>query len=421
MRPAVRFACLCAALYASVRRPIKYFIATGILCASLGHTSPANADAPSVPDFNRDIRPILSENCFQCHGFDPEQRQADLRLDISGSVTEHFVERILSEDPSARMPPPDSHRSLTSEQRALLVAWAKAGAVYERHWAFTPIEEGLALEQVGETNSEQSRWQKNPVDRYVLQTLHKQNLAPRPPTTPEKWLRRASLDLLGLAPGPTEVDVFLEQVKQRGEPAYEEAIDAMFTSPRYGERMATDWLDLARYADTHGFNNDSERSMWRWRDWVIDAYNSNMPYDQFILKQLAGDLIPDATLEDHIATGFCRNHGINSEGGIIDEEYRVEYVVDRVRTLGTGILGLTLECARCHDHKFDPISQREFFSLYAFFNQVDEIGEDGRDKNAFPLMRAPTKDQQIELKKLDQRIAVAQSKLHSIRESRSNR
>jgi hypothetical protein len=396
-----------------------------------------------VIDFNRDIRPLLSENCFQCHGFDPEQRQGNLRLDDrnaaigmdggSAAIVPHdpeassLVERIYSTDEDLVMPPPSSHRNLTDAQKQLLVDWIKAGAPYDRHWAFSPLRavplpELIVKEQDASidhqnTNSPKiaiERWRDNPIDRFVVKALSDRGLTPSPTTTPEKWLRRVSLDLLGIAPPPTEVDAFKEQVAQRGEAAYREAVNQLFASPHYGERMAQDWLDLARYADTHGFNNDTERSMWRWRDWVIDAFNKNMPYDQFITKQIAGDLLPNATLEDYLATGFCRNHVINSEGGIIDEEYRVEYVVDRVRTLGTGILGLTLECARCHDHKFDPLTQRDFYSLYAFFNQVDEVGEDGRDKNAFPLMLAPTPSQQLELAAIEQRIAAAEKAMQDV-------
>lgn len=420
---------------------IVMLLACKLLCGSLSVAQDVRSG--EAIDFNRDIRPLLSENCFHCHGFDPEQRQGGLRLDEReaavgmdgevGAIVPHdpeassVVERIFSTDEDLVMPPPSSHRSLTDAQKQLLVDWIKAGAPYDRHWAFSPIravpvpvliakeqDASLSHQDTDSTKVAMERWSENPIDRFVAKTLTDRGLTPSPPTTPEKWLRRVSLDLLGIAPTPAEVDAFKEQVAQRGELAFREAVNQFFTSPHYGERMAQDWLDLARYADTHGFNNDTERSMWRWRDWVIDAFNRNMPYDQFVTKQIAGDLLPNATLEDYLATGFCRNHVINSEGGIIDEEYRVEYVVDRVRTLGTSIMGLTLECARCHDHKFDPLTQRDFYSLFAFFNQVDEVGEDGRDKNAFPLMLAPTTLQQSELVAIEQRMVAAEKAMLGI-------
>lgn len=387
-----------------------------LLCWAVGTPAAFAVELPTAQpaDFNRDIRPLLSENCYHCHGFDAEQRQAGLRLDEPGWDTQAVLDRITSDDPDLVMPPIDSHRELTEPQRQLLVQWVQAGAEYDRHWAFTPVPTMSPPLADADTQSALPHWSARPLDRFVLRTLQAGGMQPMPRTTAEKWLRRVSLDLTGIAPTPAQIDAFHQQVQQHGDHAYETAVDQLMRSSRYGERMAQDWLDLARYADTHGFNNDSQRSMWRWRDWVIQSYNNNLPYDQFLTKQIAGDLLPDATLDDHIATGFCRNHVINSEGGIIDEEYRVEYVVDRIRTLGTGILGLTLECARCHDHKFDPISQQDFFSLYAFFNQVDEVGEDGRDQNAFPLMLAPTAEQQLQLQEIESRITAVAALLAEI-------
>ncbi|HYD84607.1 MAG TPA: DUF1549 domain-containing protein, partial [Opitutus sp.] len=256
-------------------------------------------------------------------------------------------------------------------------------------------------------------WARNPIDAFVLRRLQAEGLRPSSPASPDAWLRRVSLDLTGLPPSPVDADAFARDVKARGEKAYSAAVDRLLASPAYGERMALDWLDVARYADTHGFNNDAERSMWRWRDWVIDSFNANLPYSSFITEQLAGDLLPNSTLEQRIATGFGRNHVINSEGGIIEEEYRVEYVADRVRTLGMAWLGLTFECARCHDHKYDPISQRDHYRLYAFFNNVPELGEDGRVANAVPMIPAPTREQQAELKRLEGLIASARKKLEA--------
>ncbi|MBM3795031.1 MAG: DUF1549 domain-containing protein [Acidobacteria bacterium] len=245
---------------------------------------------------------------------------------------------------------------------------------------------------------------ENAIDTLVRRRLAADGLQLNRAASPAAWLRRVSLDLTGLPPTPAEVDAFV------ADPAYERAADRLLASPRYGERMAMDWLDVARYADTHGFNNDAERSMWRWRDWVIESFNRNLPYHRFITEQLAGDLLPKPTLEQRIATGFGRNHVINSEGGIIDEEYRVEYVVDRVRTLGMAWMGLTLECARCHDHKYDPISQRDHYRLYAFFNNVPELGEDGRVSNAPPMIPAPTAPQQARLRELEAKVAALENK-----------
>ncbi|MGH7955676.1 MAG: DUF1549 domain-containing protein, partial [Opitutaceae bacterium] len=261
-----------------------------------------------------------------------------------------------------------------------------------------------------------TKWPRNDVDRFVLARLEQENLGPSSAAAPATWLRRASFDLTGLPPTPQEFDAFAADVARRGEPAYAAAVDRLLASAHFGERLAMDWLDAARYADTHGFNNDSARTMWLWRDWVIDAFNTNKPYDRFITEQLAGDLLPQPTLEQRIATGFGRNHVISSEGGIIDEEYRVEYVADRVRTVSTAWLGLTLECARCHDHKFDPVQQRDYYRFFAFFNNVPEHGEDGRIANAVPMMPAPTRDQQTLLATQERELATLDVTLRTARE-----
>ncbi len=366
--------------------------------------------------YGRDVRPILSEKCFHCHGQDKAKRKAGLRLDtfegatatrkdgaaavVAGRPDEsELVARILSIDEDKQMPPPDSHRRLTDEQKQILRQWVAQGGTYEPHWAFVSPAR-VPMPAVAQTG-----WVRRPTDAFVLARLEREGLKPSAETQPERWLRRASFDLTGLPPSLDELDAFLADVRRRGETAYEEAANRLLASPRYGERLAQDWLDVARYADTHGFNNDSARSMWRWRDWVIDAFNDNLPYDRFIVEQLAGDLLPAPTLEQRLATGFGRNHVINSEGGIIDEEYRVEYVADRVRTLGLAWMGLTLECTRCHDHKYDPLSQRDYYRMYAFFNNVPEIGEDGRVANASPMIPAPTREQQRRLEELDTAIA----------------
>jgi hypothetical protein len=362
-----------------------------LLCAALLVSA---APAQTRIDFGRDVRPILAENCFHCHGQDSSNRMANLRLDVSPgpAALAKVAARITTDKPALKMPPAHSNRSLTGAQVETLRAWISAGAPYAKHWAFaTPVRPAVPAGA-------------HPVDHFVRTRLQAEGLQFRPAATPAAWLRRVSLDLTGLPPTPGDVDSF-QKAAAKGERAYEAAVDKLLASPHFGERMAMDWLDVARYADTHGFNNDASREMWRWRDWVIDAFNNNKPYDRFLTEQLAGDLLPNPTLEQRIATGYGRNHVINSEGGIIEEEYRVEYVADRVRTLGMSWLGLTLECARCHDHKYDPISQRDHYRFFAFFNNVAEVGEDGRVFNAVPMIQAPTPAQQRELRDFEQRIA----------------
>jgi len=354
--------------------------------------------------FNRDIRPILSENCFYCHGQDPKHREADLRLDerdgalrdlggyaavVPGNPEKsELIKRLLTHEKDDLMPPEKANRHVSPQQVALLKRWISEGAVYEKHWAYLPPKQSALPE------TKNGNWARHPLDRYILARLEQEGLQPAPEANPETWFRRVSLDLTGLPPSPHDIDTFLASVATRGESAYGAATDTLLASKHFGERLALDWLDAARYADTHGFNNDTSRTMWRWRDWVINAFNTNLPYDRFLTEQLAGDQLPNPTLEQRIATGFSRNHVINSEGGIIDEEYRVEYVADRVRTMSTAWLGLTTECARCHDHKYDPITQKDYYRFFAFFNNVPEHGEDGRIANAVPMIVAPTEQQQ---------------------------
>jgi hypothetical protein len=367
---------------------------------------PALGWAEQTLEFNRDIRPILSENCFYCHGQDPKQRKGDLRLDdrqaavdalaiVPGSPEKsEMIVRLEAKDPEEHMPPPDSHREVKPEQVEKLKRWIAEGAAYERHWSFNPPKQA-PLPAVAEP-----KWTRQPWDAFVFEKLAHQQLRPAPEATPREWLRRVHFDLHGLPPSAEQVKAFTAAVAAEGEAAYEKKVDELLANTAYGERLAIDWLDAARYADTHGFNNDSARSMWRWRDWVIDAFNSNLPYNEFITQQLAGDLLPQPTVEQQLATGYCRNHVINSEGGIIEEEYRVEYVADRVRTMSLAWMGLTMECARCHDHKYDPITTKNYYELFAFFNNVSELGEDGRVANAAPLIPAPTREQQGALAKL---------------------
>jgi len=328
-------------------------------------------------DFGRDVRPILADNCFHCHGQDAETREGRLRLDtadgqkkpgviLPGDPDESdLIIRILSDFDDERMPPPDSHRMLTDEQKQTLVRWVREGAAYTEHWAFTAPEKPTPPAVRNET------WPRSPLDRFVLTRLEREGVSPAPEAARTHWLRRVSFDLTGLPPSLAEVDAFLADPLPD---AYERVVDRLLASPRYGERMAADWLDLARYADTHGYQMDRPRAMWPYRDWVIDAFNRNLPYDRFLTEQLAGDLLPGATREQRLATAFNRLHAQNEEGGIVDEEYRIAYVNDRVTTFGTAVLGLTFDCTRCHDHKYDPLTQRDFYSMSAFFQNIDEAG-----------------------------------------------
>ena len=336
--------------------------------------------------FNRDIRPILSDNCFACHGPDSGNRQAGLRLDVAEQATaeldsgsraivpedvaaSELVARIISTDPDTVMPPPEAKIGrLTAEQVDLLKRWIAQGAPYEPHWAFVPVAKPEIPEVAAPGNEPQST---HPIDGIVRSKLEKRGIKPQPEADKTTLIRRATFDVTGLPPTPTEVAAF---VADASPDAYEKLLDRLLASPRYGERMAADWMDLARYADSYGFQVDRDRPMWPWRDWVLSAFNNNLPWDQFTTWQLAGDLLPHATDEQILATAFNRLHQQECEGGSVEEEYRVNSINDRVTTFGTAFLGLTLECCRCHDHKFDPLSQREFYQFFAFFDDVDEAG-----------------------------------------------
>ena len=376
----------------------------------------ADEPLPEVIDFSRDIRPILSDTCFKCHGPDESTREADFRLDTKAGAftdlggyraidpgkleTSELYRRITTDD-AERMPPDNAERKLSARQIELLGRWIEQGAVWQKHWSLVaPTRPPLP-----EVNNPQ--WATNPIDFFVLDRLQRDGISPEPLADRETLIRRVTLDITGIPPTPEEIDTFL---LDNSPSAFERVVDRLLASPRYGERMAVPWLDAARYADTSGYQTDGERFMWRWRDWVIEAFNSNMPYDQFTIEQLAGDLLPSATIEQRIATGFNRNHRGNAEGGIIPEEYLVEYVVDRVDTTATVWLGLTMGCARCHDHKYDPIKQKEFYQVFAFFNNIPERGKAFKFGNAEPSMKAPTRSQQAELKRIDKRLAQAHAK-----------
>ncbi len=379
----------------------RYVMWTFIVVAGQA-LSAARAAEPPV-NFGRDIQPILSEKCFHCHGPDAAQRKADLRLDsFEGATTagvvkpgksaeSELVQRILSSDPEEVMPPPKSNLKLTDTQKQLLKRWIDEGAHYTKHWAFVAPVRG-AVPAVPATARIQ-----NPIDTFIVERVLKEGLQQAPEADKAKLLRRVTLDLTGLPPTPEELDGFLADASSD---AYEKAVDRLLESRRYGERMVWEWLDAARYADTNGYQGDPTRPMWYWRDWAIDALNKNMPFDQFTIEQLAGDLLPNPTREQLIATGFHRNHMINGEGGRIAEESRVEYVQDRVETTGTVWMGLTLTCCRCHDHKYDPFKQKEYYQLAAYFNSIDESGANDAGGLANPVLSFALPDQQRKLDEL---------------------
>jgi len=394
-------------------------------CLAVATSAASVSGADGGVDFNRDVRPILSDKCFRCHGPDDQTREAGLRLDQRDAALKvldsgetaivpgqpdasRLVERIRSTDPAELMPPAEINKPLTDKEMDVLQRWIAEGAQYQTHWSFQPVTRP-PVPEVRNPN-----WATNEIDRFVLAKLESEGLAPSAEATRETLIRRVTLDLTGLPPTIAEIDAFLSDTSAN---AYETVVDRLMTNPHYGERMALDWLDAARYADTHGYHIDSARDMTRWREWVIDAFNHNKPFDRFTVEQLAGDLLPDATLDQKIASGFNRNHMINYEGGAIPEEYHTAYIVDRVNTVGTVWLGLTVGCAQCHDHKYDPISQREFYGLYAFFHNVPEKGLDGIKGNAAPFLTLPSPQQTEELARLQAAIPELESQLLAASES----
>jgi hypothetical protein len=391
-----------------------------LFSVALTHTflfTSAQAVQSRAIDFTRDIRPLLSDKCFACHGPDATAKQINLRLDSEAAAMNvivpgkpeqsKLIKRITHKDEAMRMPPADSGRSLTAQEIELLTEWIRQGAKWQSHWAFVaPVRPSLP-------NVKNTAWPKNAIDYFVLARLEKEGLQPSPEADLATLLRRVSFDLTGLPPTLQELDDFL---KDSSANAYEKVVDRLLASPRYGERMAFRWLDAARYADTNGYQIDGVREAWRWRDWVIEAFNQNKPFDQFTIEQLAGDLLPNPTLEQRIATAFNRHHRINAEGGVVPEEYRVEYVVDRVDTTATVFMGLTLGCARCHNHKYDPFTQQEFYQLSAYFNSIDEDGHSFDQGNSPPVMLAPTREQQQQLQRYEQDLAAAETQIKTLTE-----
>jgi hypothetical protein len=371
-------------------------------CCCSGLSPALRADEPVV-DFNRDIRPIPGDNCLHCHGPDAARRQADLRLDDrsstmtvlkAGNVSEsELYRRISTSDPELRMPPPDSGRELSPTQQDMLRRWIAQGAVWGEHWSWQSLQRPQ-IPVVTDVPADAPI--RNPIDAFIQSRLKASGLSPSPKASRSTLIRRISLELTGLPPSPAEVLAF-EQDNRLD--AVELLVDRLLASPYYGERMAWEWLDAARYADSNGYQGDTERTMWPWRDWVVDSFNRNLPWDQYTIQQLAGDLLPEAGDTERPATAFCRNHMINGEGGRIAEENRVDYVMDMAETTGTLWLGLTFNCCRCHDHKFDALSQPDYYSLFAFFNQTPVTG-DGRSGQTPPILAVATSDQQAEESRL---------------------
>ena len=357
--------------------------------------------------FNQDIRPILSDKCFHCHGPDEADREANLRLDTpDGILTDlggyfaivpnnpeasEVYKRIIHPDPDERMPPLSMHKNLSEAEIALIKQWIAEGATWQDHWSFEPISQEQAPQVV------KKDWVTNPIDNFVLKRLEQEKLTPAIEADKHTLIRRVSFDLTGMPASQAQISAF---VNDQSANAYEKLVDNLLASPAYGEHRAQYWLDAARYTDTHGFHFDNYRSIWPYRDWVVNAFNKNMPFDQFSVEQLAGDLLPNATLDQKVASGFNRNNPTTHEGGVIDAEYEAIYAQDRTETMSTVWMGLTTGCANCHDHKFDPISQKEFFQLSAFFRNTTQKARDGNVFDTLPSIRVPNKVDRVNKEKL---------------------
>src|SRR5262245_11334616 len=374
---------------------------------------------PERVQFNRDIRPILSENCVKCHGPNAQDRKGNLRLDIrdsafapaeSGKIAlvpgdlkkSELWNRISTSDLDDKMPPRKSGKKLTPREVALVRRWIEQGAQWQGHWAFLPLEKPAA------SRPRDAKWARNGIDGYILERLDEEGLKPSPEADRTTLARRVTLDLTGLPPTPAEVDAF---VKDSSPDAYEKLVDRLIASPRYGEHMTRFWLDLARYGDTHGLHLDNYREIWPFREWVIRAFNENLPFDRFVTEQLAGDLLPGATLDQQVASGFNRCHVTTSEGGSIEEEVYCRNVFDRTETFAQLFLALTFTCARCHDHKFDPVTQKEYYQLFAFFNSMDGQEMDGNKKDPAPVVKVPNPTQASELAQIRDAATKLEAKL----------
>ena len=402
-----------------LKATIRFSISVALIGAGVvGEATVARSESPATIDFNAHVRPILSDKCFACHGPDEAERQGGFRLDkkesalgeadsgrqpiVPGDVeSSELVTRILSEEDD-RMPPAETNKPLDPEERSLLIAWIEQGAQWQPHWSLvSPQRPSLPA-------VDNPHWLQNEIDHFILARLQREGLQPSVPAAKQTLLRRVTFDLTGLPPTPKELDTFL---KDHAAEAYERAVDRLLASPRYGEHMARYWLDAARYGDTHGLHLDNYREMWPYRDWVVKAFNDNMPFDRFTLEQLAGDLLPNPTLEQLVATGFNRCHVTTAEGGSIDEEVYVRNVIDRVTTVGTVFLGLTLECTRCHDHKYDQLTMEDFYSLFGFFNSLDGKAQDENKKDHAPVVRVPSLESLEQRAEIDRQIALLEAKL----------
>ena len=424
MSPRTRLAC---ALLPSALASLAIALAPG------GLRGAADPQQGGAPDYNRDVRPILSKHCFGCHGPDAESREAKLRLDTAEGATadrggyaavvpgdpaaSELIYRVTTDERDDHMPPAKTGKTLSEAEIGILTRWVESGAAYAQHWAFVPPERPAVptfASADSDANADSDAGAggparlRTPIDAFVLARLEAEGLDFAPDADRRTLLRRAALDLTGLPPDAALLDSFLAD---HAPGAWQRAVDALLASPRYGERMASIWLDLARYADTNGYHIDNERYMWPWRDRLIASFNENQPYDRFSVEALAGDLLPDATREQLVASGFHRNHMINFEGGAIAAEYLNEYVVDRVNTTAKVWMGLTMGCAQCHDHKYDPLPQEDYYRFYAYFNTIDEKGLDGQQGNADPVVRVPTAEQEEMLGGLDARIAAGEAEL----------
>jgi hypothetical protein len=373
-------------------------------------------------DYNFQVRPLLADRCFLCHGPDEKKRKAKLRLDlpeiafarkaiVPGKPEQSLVIERITADDDTRMPPAKSNLTLSQDEIALLRRWIAEGAEYKPHWAFLPLPDAVPLPAVADR-----AWPNAGLDHFILARLEREGLRPSPAATKEDWIRRATFDLTGLPPTPAEVDAFLADGSPR---AFEKVADRLLASPRFGERLAMEWLDVARFADSFGYQADGDSNVWPWRDWVIAAFNADLPFDQFLTWQIAGDLLPKPTRSQRLATAFCRLHRMTNEGGSIPEEWRNEYVSDRVHTFGTTFLALTLECSRCHDHKYDPLTMKDYYGLGAFFNSIDEWGTyDNAHFRPTPTLPLPAADQERNLAELAREVEKREGRLREVEAAR---
>lgn len=411
--------------YANICLGIVVLCLTASSCFDKGYETYADA-LPDKVDYNYHIKPILSDRCYACHGPDKNAVKSNLRLDIpesalkktlrsgghafvSGHINKsHAYQRMISEDPESQMPPPESNLSMTDYEIAMIAKWIDQGAEYKPHWSYVTLK-NLPLPKV-----KNKEWLRNPIDNFVLRKLETKNLSPNVEADKETLLRRVTLDLTGLPPTIDDIDDFVADTSLN---SYEKVVDRLLNSKHYGERMATEWLDIARYADSHGYSTDGARTMWPWRDWVIEAFNTNLPYDDFITWQVAGDKFPNATREQKLATAFLRNQKLNAEGGIVLDEYLMEYAADRAETVSTAFLGLTMQCAKCHDHKYDQISQKEYFQFFSFFNSVNERGMTPNDGNSGPQILLTTQETDDVITYIDTQLDSLQKKINPLKQS----